>query len=187
MGSWATQSEAALATLVCGRLGDRARRLMIGGLGMGFTLTAALAAVPENGRIEVVELVPGVVEWAKGPLAHLLCGSLADLRVVLTTGDVHDAIARERDAYDAILLDVDNGPDCLVTLANERLYSEWGLRAARAALRTGGILALWSAYPDPAFPLRLCRSGFDVEEVAINAGDTHDPQVHTIWLAHRRE
>ena len=185
MGNWATQSECALATLVCARLGDRARRLLIGGLGMGFTLAAALAAVPVYGQIEVVELVPGVVKWAEGPLAHLFDGSLADARVALTTGDVHDVIARQRDAYDAILLDVDNGPDCLVTLANERLYSDWGLRTARDALRAGGILAIWSAYPDATFRPRLDRSGFAAEEVTITAGSADDPQVHTIWLAHK--
>lgn len=185
MGNWATQSERALATLVCSRLDDSAQRLLIGGLGMGFTLAAALATAPLNLAIDVVELVPGVVEWARGPLAHIVGSSLADPRVTLTLGDVHDVIDRHDRAFDAILLDVDNGPDGLVMLANERLYSNWGLRAAYAALRPGGILAVWSAYPDAGFRNRLEATGFAVEELAIVAGDSAEPQNHTIWLAGR--
>ncbi|WP_253717632.1 spermidine synthase [Sphingomonas sp. AP4-R1] len=187
MGNWATQSERALATLVCERLGDDARRLLIGGLGMGFTLAAALAAAPAHAVIDVVELVPGVVGWARKQLAHVVGQSLADPRVSLTVGDVHDVIDRHSDTYDAILLDVDNGPDGLIIVANERLYSNWGLRAAYAALRPGGILAIWSAYPDATFGPRLGKCGFSVQEIAVDAGDTRDPQRHTIWLASKSD
>lgn len=187
MGNWATQSESALATLVCERLGGRAHRLLIGGLGMGFTLAAAIAAAPATAAIEVVELVPGVVAWAKGILAHIVGDSLADPRVTLTLGDVHDVIDGQVDAFDAILLDVDNGPDGLVSLANERLYSNWGLRTAHAALRPGGILAIWSAYPDTTFCARLEKVGFTVDEIAVVAGDAEAPQQHVIWLAAKLE
>ena len=183
MGNWATQSECALADLVFARLGESARRVLIGGLGMGFTLAAALAAAPALAAIEVAELVPGVLAWAKGPLAHIVGDSLADPRAIVTLGDVHDVIAGSKDHFDAILLDVDNGPDGLITLANERLYSNWGLRAASGALRSGGILAVWSAYPDNTFGPRLVRAGFTVDEIAVDAGDSREPQRHTIWLA----
>jgi spermidine synthase len=183
MGNWATRSERALATLVCERLGSRATRMLIGGLGMGFTLAAALEALPAEASVEVAELVPGIVEWAKGPLAHIFRGSLADHRVKLHLGDVHDLIASRPSSFDAILLDVDNGPDGFVTVANERLYSGWGLREAFAALHPGGVLAIWSANPDTGFPSRLAGVGFQVEEVKVVDSDGDEQLVHTIWLA----
>lgn len=183
MGNWATQSESALADLVFARLGDTAQNILIGGLGMGFTLAATLAAASALATVQVAELVPGVLAWAKGPLAHIIGESFADPRITVTLGDVHDVIDKSSDCFDAILLDVDNGPDGLVTLANERLYSNWGLRAAKNALRSGGILAVWSAYPDHTFCARLAKVGFSVNEIAIDAGDSSEPQRHTIWLA----
>lgn len=185
MGSWDYSSEKALATLVADRLGTRAGRVLIGGLGMGFTLAAARAAFPSDAKIVVAELVPQVVNWARGPLAHLFEESFLDARVSVEIGDVHDVIVKQNAAFDAILLDVDNGPDGLIHLGNERLYCNWGLRAARDALRPDGMLAVWSAYPDQAFSTRLERAGFDVEEVSIIAsGDPEDPP-HVIWLASR--
>lgn len=182
MGSWAYHSEEKLATLVAERLGAKARRVLIGGLGMGFTLAAARAAFPRDAAITVAELVPKIVTWAEGPLAHIFGDSLSDPRVALEIRDVHDVIVDPGAAFDAILLDVDNGPDGVVHLANERLYSPWGLRAARTALRPGGILGIWSAYPDDAFADLLRMAGFTVEELDVPSeeGDTGAP--HTIWL-----
>ncbi len=185
MGSWAYRSEEALATLVFERLGDRAARVLIGGLGMGFTLAAARSALPPGATIVVAELVPTVVAWANGPLAHIFGGSLADPRVSLQIQDVHDVIVEQRAGFDAILLDVDNGPDSLINLANERLYCNWGLRDAHAALRPGGMLAVWSAYPDSDFTVRLRTAGFVVEEVSIESGGNEKHPLHTIWLARR--
>jgi spermidine synthase len=150
---------------------------------MGFTLAAARSALPLSAEIVVAELVPGVIAWAKGPLSSILGDSLADARVSLAIRDVHDVIVEQPGRFDAILLDVDNGPDGLIQLANERLYSNWGLRAARAALSPGGILAIWSAYPDPVFPDRLRNAGFDVEEVNVDGGGGEGEQPHVIWLA----
>ena len=187
MGSWASGSEEALATLVCEQLGARAGRLLIGGLGMGFTLAAALAAAPASASIVVAELVPKVVTWAGGPLAHIFGDSLSDPRVSLEIRDVHDVITEQGAAYDAILLDVDNGPEGLINLANERLYCNWGLRAAYAALRPGGILAIWSSYPDQEFFDRFGDAGFKVDEVRLET-DGDQPQAHhTIWLGTKPE
>jgi spermidine synthase len=187
MGSWVSGSEEALATLVCERLGSRAGRLLIGGLGMGFTLGAALTALPASATIVVAELVPKVVTWAAGPLAHIFGDSLSDPRVSIEVRDVHDVIAEQRECFDAILLDVDNGPDGLIKLANERLYCNWGLRAAYAALRPGGMLAIWSAYPDHAFFERLQRANFEVEEIGMDADGGQQQSHHVIWLATRPE
>jgi len=185
MGSKVRHSEQALATLTRNRLGDGGGRWLIGGLGMGFTLGAALAALGPAANVVVAELVPKVVTWAKGPLSHIFGGSLADPRVTLEVIDVHDVIVRARACFDAILLDVDNGPDGLIQLANDRLYCNWGLRAAHAALRPGGILAVWSSYSDADFYERLEYAGFEVEEITIDAHEYNDNVRHTIWLATR--
>jgi len=185
MGSWDSGSEETLARLVCERLARHDARLLIGGLGMGFTLSAALDATTGDATIHVAELVPQVVAWAKGPLAHIFGGCLDDARVTLEIVDVHDVIVRHPQRYDGILLDVDNGPDGLLDLANDRLYCNWGLRAAFAALRPGGILGIWSAYHDDAFFDRLVNAGFDVDEVSVAAEDYPEAQCHLIWLARR--
>lgn len=182
MGSWAFGSEQALATLVASRLGARAGRVLIGGLGMGFTLAAARHAFPERTKIVVAELVPGVVDWARGRLAHLFADAFSDPSVSIDLRDVHDVIVEHAGAFDAILLDVDNGPDGLIQLANERLYCNWGLRAARAALRPHGILAIWSAFPDEGFSQRLEGAGFAVEMIRSSDGSL-DGADHIIWLA----
>jgi spermidine synthase len=183
MGSQLSGSEEALATLACRRLGDGKKRVLIGGLGMGFTLGAALSALPSNAEIVIAELVPEVVTWANGPLAHLFGDYLADPRVSLQIGDVHDMIVGAPEGFDGILLDVDNGPDGLIHLANDRLYCNWGLRAAYAALRPAGVLAVWSAYTDEAFVDRLQNAGFAVEQMRVRATGGRRGARHTIWLA----
>lgn len=187
MGNQVRQSEEALAILTCQRLTQSDSRILIGGLGMGFTLGAALKSLPATAAVTVSELLPAIVEWAKGPLAHLFHDYLTDARVTLTMGDVHDAIDQETAGYDAILLDVDNGPDGLIHIANERLYCNWGLRAAHAALRPNGILAIWSAYPDEDFVDRLESARFDVEEVEVAVVIDGESAHHTIWFATRQD
>lgn len=182
MGSWSFRSEQALATLALDGLGERPR-VLIGGLGMGFTLAAAQAALPMGASIVVAELVPKIVIWAGSHLRHLFGNSLEDPRLSVEVRDVHDLIVEQGGGFDAILLDIDNGPDGLISLANERLYSARGLRAARAALRPGGVLAIWSAYPDHGFSHQLRASGFDVEEFSIDTDRGEDNPDHTIWLA----
>jgi spermidine synthase len=177
-------SEQALATLVCERLAGRpGPRLLIGGLGMGFTLRAALGALGRDARIEVSELVPAIVRWARGPMAHVHGGSLDDPRVRVIESDVGDLIAAARSSYDSILLDVDNGPDALSRDTNDRLYDIEGLDRARAALKPGGLLAVWSAAPDPAFARRLRDARFAVEEIAVRAHEGRKGPKHVIWLA----
>lgn len=186
MNSRLAGSEEALATLSFARLATaRAPALLIGGLGMGFTLRALLAVAPPDARIIVAELVPEIVAWARGPLAALHAGSLDDRRVTLAIGDVLDAMAARPAGYDAILLDVDNGPDGLSRSANDRLYAPAGLATARAALRPGGILAVWAAAPDAGFTRRLKTAGFAVEEVPTRARKGKGAR-HMIWLATRR-
>ncbi len=177
-------SEEALAALTCERLGKRPRpHLLIGGYGMGFTLRAALAALDHSARITVVELVPEIIDWARGPMASLMAGCLDDPRVTLVQGDVGATIAEAPAAYDAILLDVDNGPDGLTRTENNRLYSVRGLAAARRALAPGGVLAIWSAGPDPAFVRRLASCGFRTEEVVVRARSNGKGPRHVIWFA----
>ena len=180
-------SEEALATMAFERVqGARRPSFLIGGYGMGFTLRAALRVLPENADVTVVELVPEIIEWARGPMAELTAGCLDDPRVRLVIGDVGDAIDAGRGGYDAILLDVDNGPDGLTRAGNDGLYSHAGLAAAKAALRPGGILAVWSAAPDKAFARRLASAGFAVEEVAVRARANGKGPRHVIWFATRR-
>ena len=177
-------SEEALATLALDRLRDRpAPRLLIGGLGMGFTLRAAQGAAPAEARFMVAEIVPELIDWARGPMAPVFGDCLSDARVTLRTVDVARAIAEARGGFDAILLDVDNGPDGLTVAGNDALYSDTGLAAARAALSRGGVLAVWSAAPDPAFTRRLSRAGFGAEMHAVRAGRRRRGGRHTVWTA----
>jgi spermidine synthase len=184
MGSRSPGSEEALATLVAERVGGDAR-VLIGGLGMGFTLRAALAAFGPEAAIVVAELVPAVVDWARGPLAPVFAGSLDDPRVSIVVDDVAAPIRDQGQAWDAILLDVDNGPDGLTRAGNNWLYGEAGLAAMRAALKPRGVLAIWSAEPDARFANRLKRAGFTTEEVAVRGGRSGRGARHTIWLARR--
>ena len=179
-------SEIALATLSCDRIAGRKKpRILIGGYGMGFTLRAALEAWGGDAEITVAELVPEIISWARGPMANLMAGCLDDPRVQLTIGDVGDVIEACPDTFDAILLDVDNGPDGLVRDANNQLYIARGLKQAKAALKPGGILAIWSAIKDPAFAMRLKKCGFEVEEVQVRARANGKGAKHTIWFAAR--
>ena len=183
MSSRMSGSEEALAEMTLARLSAPERaRLLIGGYGMGFTLRKALALIGPEGRAVVAELVPRIIDWARGPMAELAAGCLDDPRTEVMIGDVGAAIAKGRGAYDAILLDVDNGPDGLTRLANDRLYTFDGLRAAKAALKPGGVLAVWSAGPDAKFARRMREVGFAVEEVAVRARQNGKGPRHVIWF-----
>ncbi len=183
MNSRLSGSEEALAELSLTRLGRPEARVLIGGLGMGFTLRAALGLLGATAQVTVAELVPAVVDWARGPMAALHGDSLRDPRVEVRAADVAALIAAAPAAWDAILLDVDNGPDGLVIASNQGLYSETGLRAARRALCPGGILAIWSSAADAAFTRRLRRTGAVIEEVAVRAHKGRSGPHHTVWLA----
>jgi spermidine synthase len=186
MNSRLSGSEKALATLACERIGARpAPQMLIGGLGMGFTLRAALAELPVDAGVAVAELVPAVVAWARGPIAHIFGGSLTDPRVALYETDVATLIGAEPARYDAILLDVDNGPGGLSRGANDGLYGVSGLTAARQALRPGGVLAVWSSGPSNEFAQRLRRTGYAVDEVRVRANGGRRGARHIIWMATR--
>ena len=188
MSSRMSGSEEALGTMACDRLrsGDTAR-LLIGGYGMGFTLRAVLGVLGPRAAVTVAELVPGIIDWARGPMAAMTQGCLDDPRVRLTIGDVGAEIVAADRAYDAILLDVDNGPDGLTRPANDGLYGARGLAAASRALRAGGILAVWSAGPDAAFTRRLQHGGYTVEEVTVRARQNGKGPMHTIWFARTQD
>jgi len=186
MNSRLSGSEEQLAATPCERIaGGRRATMLVGGLGMGFTLRAALARLAGDAEVMVAELVPAVVAWARGPLAHIFAGSLDDPRVRVVEEDVALLIERARNAWDAILLDVDNGPGGLTREANDRIYARDGLRAARDALRPGGVLAVWSSHPDPAFARRLQSAGFEVEERVVRARGDRGPR-HVLWFATKR-
>lgn len=178
-------SEDALAELTCKRVADREKpQVLIGGLGMGFTLGAALEHLGADANVVVAELVPAVVKWNRTHLAELADRPLDDPRVTVREADVGLVIREQATIFDAILLDVDNGPDGLTHAGNDRLYTHGGLAAAMAALKPGGILAVWSAEPDRSFSKRLRGSGFKVEEVSVRARKTKGRR-HTIWLAEK--
>lgn len=187
-------SEDALATLGCAGLrSQKGARVLIGGLGMGFTVRAALDALGPSAHIDVAELVPAVVRWNRGVLAELAAHPLADPRVHVIEDDVVRVIAARKQHYDAILLDVDNGPDALTAPSNARLYGPAGLSRAHAALRGRGVLGVWSAEDDARFTARLGRAGFSVRVERVLArhaiGDLaprKQGKRHVIWMAQRR-
>ena len=184
MNSRLSGSEEALATLACRRIEAVKRpNLLIGGLGMGFTLRAALAVLGIDARITVAELVPAVIAWARGPMASIFAESLNDPRASILNADVIEVIRSHPSAFDAILLDVDNGPEGLIRKANDALYDLKGLKAIRRALRPGGVLAVWSSGPNPLFSKRLRDAGFDVNEVAVRATAKRSGARHVIWFA----
>ena len=186
MNSRLSGSEEALATIACEKIRRRKTpRILIGGLGMGFTLRAALVALGPDARIVVAELVPAVVAWARGPMAEVFGTSLTDPRVSIREADVGEVIRSDAAAFDAILLDVDNGPEGLTRKANDALYDLKGLGGARAALRPGGVLAVWSSGPNPKFTWRLRKAGFEVEEVRARANGSRGGARHVIWIATR--
>jgi len=185
MNSRSHGSEEKLAELACARLARHDEpQVLIGGLGMGYTLAAALRQLGAAARVTVSELVPEVVAWNRGPLGELAGHPLSDARVTVREGDVARMITAQAYAYDAILLDVDNGPEGLTHNDNDWLYGCEGLSAAYAALRAGGVLGVWSAGRDPAFTGRLLKAGFEVEEVPVRARGTRGAR-HMIWLARR--
>jgi spermidine synthase len=153
---------------------------------MGYTLRAVLGQLGPGAHVTLVELVPGIIDWARGPMAAVTAGCLDDPRVTLTMGDVGASMAHSNAQYDAILLDVDNGPEGLTRAANDGLYSPQGLANAKQALRPGGILAVWSAAPDTAFGRQLERGGFSVETVKVRARETGKGTTHIIWFATKR-
>ena len=186
MNSRLSRSEVALADLACAKIvGRQAPRVLIGGLGMGFTLRAALADLPEDASVVVAELVPAVLAWARGPLAEMFDGCLDDRRVRIVEGDVADVLRAADPPFDAILMDVDNGPHGLNRDANDSLYSVAGLAVVRRAVRRDGVLAVWSARPDRVFAERMRRSGFAVEEVKVRASPSGRSTRHIIWIARR--
>ena len=185
MNSRLNGSEEALASLTCARLGAGAR-VLIGGLGMGFTLRTALASLGPDAAVTVAELVPEVVAWARGPLAAIHGESLDDPRVTIFEGDVATPIGAGPARWDAILLDVDNGPEGLMRKANDDLYDAYGLGEAHTALRPGGILAVWSSGPHPLFEKRLKAAGYAVEDIRPWAKGRRGGARHVVWLATKR-
>ncbi len=183
MSSRLSGSEEALALLTCDRLQTEAPHILIGGYGMGFTLRAAQARLGPQARFTVVELVPEIIDWARGPMSELAAGCLDDPRVELVIRDVSRAIAASERRFDAILLDVDNGPDGLTREDNNHIYSLLGLQEAKRALKPGGVLAIWSAAQDERFARRLKHAGFQVEEVMVRAGRGGKGARHIIWFA----
>ncbi|MBD9446369.1 hypothetical protein [Rhizobium sp. RHZ01] len=184
MNSRLSGSEEALATLSRDKIAGHPRpNMLIGGLGMGFTLRAALSALPADASVTVAELVPAVVQWARGPMSAVFQGCLDDPRVAIHQGDVGVLIRQSKAKFDAILLDVDNGPDGLTRRSNDSLYDFAGLRSARDALRPGGVLAVWSSGPDAGFTRRLRDCGFAVEAVNTRANGKRGGARHVIWLA----
>lgn len=187
MNSRLSGSEAALATLAAKQIEKVAKPVvLIGGLGMGFTLRAALAVLGPEARIVVSELVPPVVAWARGPMAEVFGDSLDDARVSICEIDVGEIIRAKRSSFDAILLDVDNGPEGLTRKGNDALYSVSGLQAAKSALRPGGVLAVWSSGPHDAFTSRISRAGFDVNAINVRATGRGGGARHVIWIARKR-
>lgn len=186
MSNRLSATEEALATFGCETIRTRAKpRVLIGGLGMGFTLRAALKVLGDKADIVVAELVPAVVAWARGPMADLFGTSLTDPRVTIHETDVGELIRAKASAYDAILLDVDNGPEGLTRVANDALYDAKGLTAAHRALRPGGVLAVWSSAPDPKFTARLKKAGFAVKEIPMRAKGSPGTVRHFVWTATR--
>jgi spermidine synthase len=186
MSSRTSGSEEALAVMTCARLRNRrAPHVLIGGYGLGFTLRTALEVLPPEASLTVVELVPEIIAWARGPMSEITAGCLEDPRVDVLEADVATRIGQARDTYDAILLDVDNGPDGLTRRANDRLYSRDGLARAKSALKPGGVLAVWSASANAAFTRNLKASGFAVELAAVRARSNGKGPRHTIWFAKR--
>jgi len=184
MNSRVHGSEKALAQLACEQLGDRPKpRLLIGGLGMGFTLAAALETLGADAEVVVAELVPEVVDWNRTLIGAPAGHPLADPRSSVYVGDVATLIRREPRGFDAILMDVDNGPEALVRRENNWLYSAAGLRATRNALRARGVLAVWSAGPDRGFSVQLHRAGFDVREHVVRPHRAGKGPRHHVWVA----
>ncbi|MGM0594775.1 MAG: spermidine synthase [Pseudomonadota bacterium] len=179
-------SEQALAELGCGALGERdTARVLVGGLGMGYTLAATLRELGPDAEVVVAELVPAVVRWNRDYLGGYARHPLNDPRTTIREGDIARILKRERGAFDAVLLDVDNGPEGMTRRENDWLYGRAGLAAAWDCLRPGGVLAVWSAGPDRTFSERLRTAGFEVTVHTVRAHAGKKGARHTIWLAAR--
>jgi len=185
MNSRMHSSEDLLAELGCRALKQGQKsRVLIGGLGMGYTLAAALKHAPDDAEMIVAELVPAVVEWSRSCLSHLAGAPLKDERVTVYEGDVGKLICDDNTGFDAILLDVDNGPEGLTRQENSALYSLNGLKQAWHALRPHGVLGVWSAFPEPRFTKKMKQAGFQTEEVACRAHGQRGSK-HIVWLGVR--
>lgn len=185
MNSRTHGSEDSLAEIPCRRLQARQQpRVLIGGLGMGFTLASALRHLGSDAEVNVAELVPGVIEWNRGPLGEKAGNPLRDPRTRVLNEDVAGVLKRQPQGFDAIMLDVDNGPEGLTQKSNSWLYSTDGLANCARALRPGGILAVWSASADRGFSQRLARAGFKAEEVQVFAHGNRGTR-HTIWICEK--
>lgn len=182
MSSRAHGSEEALARLVLDRIKHPAPTVLVGGLGMGYTLRAVLDRVSSKSRVVVAEIFPAVVGWNRAELSHLARGPLDDSRVVVEECDVGDLMAANPRSYDAILLDVDNGPAAFTVARNERLYGAAGLAAIRRSLRPRGVLGVWSADPDRLFARRVKNSGFEVTIETVPARGRAKGPKHTIFI-----
>ncbi len=186
MNSRMHESEEELArTALPASWSQEARTVLVGGLGMGFTLRAALDRLGPSARLVVAELVPEVIDWNRKYLGPLAGRPLDDPRVEVLQTDVADVLRAARNEFDAILLDTDNGPEGTSAEANEWLYSDAGLQAAWRSLITGGTLSVWSAFPSRAFTERLRHNGFRVEQLNVRARKRKSAR-HVIWLAHKR-
>jgi len=183
MSSRAHGSEEAMAGLVLAGVQGREPGVLVGGLGMGYTLRAVLDVVPESARVTVVEIFPAVVSWNRVELAHLAREPLSDSRVAVEEADVAAVVAANPRTFDAVLLDVDNGPAAFTTAGNRRLYGPQGLAEIRRCLRPRGVLGVWSADPDPAFARRLTRVGFRVRTETVSARRSARGPKHTIFVA----
>ena len=178
-------SEEKLAERGCAGLDALPRaRVLVGGLGMGFTARAALSALRPDAVVDVVELVGAVVRWNRELIGHLADAPLLDPRVRVIEGDVAGAIATAREHYDAILLDVDNGPEAFTRRENKHLYSIEGLRRARKALRPNGVLAIWSTFASHAFTARLREADLETRLMRVRA-NRHSNRRHSLWLGRR--
>jgi len=181
-------SEEALAAFALKRARTQeSPAVLVGGLGLGFTLRATLDLLPAGATVDVAELVPAVVEWNRGPLGPLAGHPLEDTRVRVRVEDVLATLRSSPGRFSAVLLDVDNGPDAFTTSSNAGLYSDKGLQAARAALEPGGVLTVWSAWEDRKFEQRLKYNGFVVEVERVRARLKQGGPRHTIFLGHKRE
>ena len=184
MSNWGSLSEETLAQLVCEGLGRRSARILIGGLGMGYTVRAALDAASPDSRVIVSELVPAVIDWNRGPLANLARRPLEDRRVKVHSGSVIDILSVSEHHFDGIILDVDNGPEAVLYQPNRFLYSAGGLELVKAALAVDGTLGVWSADRSTDFENTLSGAGFKWRRVAVDARGNDSGPEHTIYLAH---
>jgi len=186
MNSRAHHSEEVLAELACKQISDRkSPHLLVGGLGIGFTLAAVLSHTGTDARVTVSELIPAVVRWNRDYMGRLAGFPLNDTRVNVLEQDVGLVMRQHPNSFDAIMLDVDNGPSSFTCDDNDSLYSMRGLSSAYQALKSGGVLTVWSATDDPAFTRRMTQAGFAVTQQRVGSHNTRRGNQHTIWIGVR--